>query len=197
MTRIQRKSLATLVALMFLGAACVTVNIYFPAARVEKTAEQIVDDVYQQKETAPEQKKAPGPGSALMRWLAWLAPRQAWAASATSVSNAAIRALKDDIARRHGQILPFYQKGKVGINKDGYLVLRDQKGLPMKELARLRRLISADNQARRRLYQEVTRALNLPANQVGKVQRIFAGMWRAKAGGGWWIQEDNGRWHRK
>ncbi len=196
MTPIQRKSLATLVALVFLGAACVTVNIYFPAARVEKTAEQIVDDVYQQKEPAPE-KKAPGPGSALMRWLAWLGPRQAWAASATSVSNAAIRALKDEIARRHLQIRPFYQKGKVGINKDGYLVLRDQRGLAVRDLARLRRLISADNQARRRLYQEVTRALNLPGNQVGKVQRIFAGMWRAKAGGGWWIQEDNGRWHRK
>jgi len=42
-----------------LVAACVTVNIYFPAATVEKTADQIVSDVYGEKPPEPE-NGAPG-----------------------------------------------------------------------------------------------------------------------------------------
>lgn len=33
-------------------AACVTINIYFPAAAAEKAAEKIVDEVWQLKEDA-------------------------------------------------------------------------------------------------------------------------------------------------
>src|SRR3989337_266441 len=39
-------------------AGCVTVNIYFPAARVEKTAEKIVDEVYQEKKEPPQPEPA-------------------------------------------------------------------------------------------------------------------------------------------
>ena len=41
-----RFSISVLAALAIV-AGCVTVNIYFPAAQVEKTAEKIVDEVYQ------------------------------------------------------------------------------------------------------------------------------------------------------
>jgi hypothetical protein len=32
-----------------LASGCVTINIYFPAAAVEKAADRIIDEVYQQK----------------------------------------------------------------------------------------------------------------------------------------------------
>jgi len=43
-------------------AACVTVNIYFPAAKVEKTADEIVGDVYG-KEGQERPRPSPSPRS--------------------------------------------------------------------------------------------------------------------------------------
>lgn len=34
-------------------SACVTINIYFPAAAAEKAADRLVDEVWQLKEKAP------------------------------------------------------------------------------------------------------------------------------------------------
>ena len=52
------KNIGLLVAagLTFILSACVTINIYFPAAAAEKAADQIIDEVWQLKdgETKPE-----------------------------------------------------------------------------------------------------------------------------------------------
>jgi uncharacterized protein YdbL (DUF1318 family) len=185
-------------------AACVTVNIYFPAAKVEKTAEKIVDEVYQEK-TAPapsEQKEKPqsrndGGVSGVVIRLARLGPAPAFAEEATTVSNAAIRALKEQIGQRHQELLPYYQQGKVGITKDGFLEVRGTEGLALPQVAALKRLVDADNAARRQLYEEVAKALNLKPEQVPQVRQIFAKQWRDKAQSGWWVQADNGQWTRK
>lgn len=46
-------------------AACVTINIYFPAAAAEKAADQIIDDVWQLKngQNKDEPKAAPQPAA--------------------------------------------------------------------------------------------------------------------------------------
>jgi len=47
--------------------ACVTINIYFPAAAAERVADQIIDDVWQlkddqtPKESAPAEPASPAP----------------------------------------------------------------------------------------------------------------------------------------
>jgi hypothetical protein len=41
--------LLPLVALLLALSACVTINIYFPAAEAEKAADKIIDDVWQIK----------------------------------------------------------------------------------------------------------------------------------------------------
>ena len=50
-------SLNLLGAIALLGAlalpACVTINIYFPAAAAEKAADKIIDDVWQLKDGVP------------------------------------------------------------------------------------------------------------------------------------------------
>ena len=195
MKRLDRKALGVLLGVMTLALACVTVNIYFPAAQVEKTADEIVKDVYGEKEK-PQKPKAPGDKSSLGVMLAWLGPRAAYAADAATVSNSTIRTLKNNIKTRHGQLHPFYQKGNLGINKNGFLEIRGTQGLNMPQVAKLRRLVAAENNDRQRLNHEVAKALNQPQN-VGKVQKIFADKWRGEAPGGWWIQEDNGKWKRK
>lgn len=47
-----RKKLTTL-ALISTLTACVTINIYFPAAAAEKAADKIIDDVWQLKDGVP------------------------------------------------------------------------------------------------------------------------------------------------
>lgn len=178
-------------------AACVTVNIYFPAAKVSKAADTIVDDIY-----SPDEKEQKGTGeqnSLLMNALyamgAALTPTAAHAEDATSISNAAIRGLKAQMEQNHGQLAPFYASGNIGISKDGSLALRNTDGLPMKQLASLKRLVSAENGLRKSLYAEVAKALD--TTEVGKVQGIFAEKWRSHARQSWWIQDNSGRWLQK
>ena len=199
----QRISFSVLAALALI-AGCVTVNVYFPAAQVEKTAEKIVDEVYQEKKEPPMQAPAEKPRSwndgETIRGIARLArfgPAPAFAEEATSVSNAAIRGLKEQIGQRHRELLPYYQQGQVGITRDGFLEVRGTGGLGLPQVAALKRLVEADNAARRQLYEEVANALNLKPDQVSQVRKVFAKQWREKAAAGWAVQADDGQWGRK
>jgi uncharacterized protein YdbL (DUF1318 family) len=176
-------------------AACVTVNIYFPAAEVEKAAEKIVDEVYGQDKKAPLDNSSEQ--SAWHKFLAHLGPQQAWAQDATSISNAAIRGLKQTLAKHHQQLKPFYDQGTLGITRDGYLQIRNISNLSLGKVAMLRKLVQQDNQARKNLYQEVTSALNLDPSQIDRVEKIFARQWKDKASSGWWVQKDDQSWTRK
>lgn len=44
---ISKRSGLSLIALSLLLGACVTINIYFPAAAAEKAADKIIDEVWQ------------------------------------------------------------------------------------------------------------------------------------------------------
>lgn len=198
-----RFSLSVLAVLAII-AGCVTVNIYFPAAQVEKTAEKFVGDVYQEKKEPPQQKPEEKPRSLNERGIfhglarvALFGPAQAFAEEATTVSNASIRGLKDQIGQRHQELLPYYRQGQAGINRDGFLEVRETGGLGLQQVASLKRLVEADNAARRQLYEEVAKALNLKPDQVPQIRQIFAKQWRDKAEPGWAVQADNGQWGRK
>lgn len=204
MERLTRRFSFSVLALLVLIAGCVTVNVYFPAAQVERTAEKIVDEVYQEKKAPPEPGPAEKPRSSIdpgilrgIVRLASIGAAPAFAEEATTVSNAAIRGLKDQIGQRHGQLLPYYQQGQVGITRDGFLEVRDTGGLGLPQVASLKRLVDADNAARRQLYEEVGKALKLTPDQVPQVRRIFAKQWRDKAQSGWAVQADDGQWGRK
>jgi len=54
------KSILSLLTLTLALTACVTINIYFPAAAAEKAADKIIDEVWQLKDgvSAPASKPA-------------------------------------------------------------------------------------------------------------------------------------------
>src|SRR5262245_51875793 len=120
----------TLFLAIFLVSACVTVNIYFPAAAVERAADQIVKETWGGPGEAP--KTGPKPQSFHRSWPARLASLrtaslvgEAYAQEADiNVSNPAIRALKDSIRDRSNAIKPFMDRGNIGIAQDGFLVVR-------------------------------------------------------------------------
>jgi len=191
MKTVHAKKTGLFLVALFLISACITVNINFPAAEIRKQAEEIVDDVYgiENPDNAPT--------SSLDCFIAWLLPKAAFAQDATTISNASIRALKGQLKAQHNMLAPFFTKGNVGIDKNGMLTLKDTKGMNMKNLAKLRRTVKADNNIRNKLYAEVAKAMNIPSGQVNQVKDIYADLWRQKAGAGWWIQDDKGAWKKK
>jgi uncharacterized protein YdbL (DUF1318 family) len=185
-------------ALFFLGA-CVTVNIYFPAAAVERAADQIVKETWggpgePPKKGEPQSRAPVIPQSTTS--FSWVG--QAYAQEADiNVSNPAIRALKDSIKKRSDLIKPYMDRGNVGINQDGLLTIRTTEGLSLKERAEVQQLIEAENRDREALYLEIAKANNFAGDAVPRIKRIFAKSWADQARPGWWIQDARGNWKRK
>ncbi|NDV22910.1 DUF1318 domain-containing protein [Desulfovibrio sp. JC022] len=178
--------------------ACVTVNIYFPAAKVERAAEDIVEDIYG---TDAKQQENKDDQSALETFLVLISPQAAQAqvskAEIDKSSNSAIRGLKNTIANNHKKLIPYYNSGNIGINNEGYVQIINKKGLNIKQTAGLRRLVSQDNDTRDQLYTEVAASMNIPGSEIGKVKAIFAEKWQEGAPSGWFIQTQSGKWQKK
>jgi uncharacterized protein YdbL (DUF1318 family) len=191
----------SLMAAAFLMSACVTVNIYFPAAAVERAADQIVKETWggpadpQPQKGQPQSSLPEGSGGTR---LAFSFINQALAQEADiNVSNPAIRALKDSIKNRSDAIKPFMDKGNIGLAQDGLLAIRSSDGLNLKERAETTQLVEAENRDREALYAEIAKANGIAKEAVPKIKGIFAKSWADQAKSGWWIQDSQGNWKRK
>ena len=185
--------------LAFFLTACVTVNIYFPAAAVQRAADNIVEETWGGPgKAAP--KKAPGDKSSTAGkiFASISLTREAFAQEADiTVSNPAIRALKDSIRTRSESIKPYMDKGNVGLNRDGLLAVRTTDGLNLKERAEVQQLVDAENRDREALYAEIAKANNFSKEHVAEIKRIFARSWNDQARSGWWVQDAQGNWRKK
>jgi len=190
------KRAAVLIA--FFANACVTVNIYFPAAAVERAADEIVKETWGGRtESAPrEQPRSLLPAAWKIVSVNFIDEVFAQEAD-INVSNPAIRALKDSIKNRSNSIKPFMYRGNVGIAKDGLLTVRTIEGLDLKERALVQQLVDAENRDRESLYLEIAKANNFPKESVPKIKSIFAKSWAEQAQSGWWIQDEQGNWKKK
>ncbi|MGH7930849.1 MAG: YdbL family protein [Candidatus Binatia bacterium] len=186
--------------IVFLLSACVTVNIYFPAAAVEKAADQIVQETWGNAPSEPAQKEQPqsrvvNPKAAIVMFR-FVGEAHAQEAD-INVSNPAIRALRDSIKRRSESIKPFMDRGNVGITRDGLLSVRTTDGLNLKERAEVQQLVDAENRDREALYSEIAKANNIDRKSVPKIKAIFARSWIDQARPGWLIQDAQGNWRKK
>ena len=190
------KRAAVLIA--FFANACVTVNIYFPAAAVERAADEIVKETWGGRtESAPrEQPRSLLPAAWKIVSVNFIDEVFAQEAD-INVSNPAIRALKDSIKNRSNSIKPFMDRGNVGIAKDGLLAVRTIEGLDLKERALVQQLVDAENRDRESLYLEIAKANNFPKESVPKIKSIFAKSWAEQAQSAWWIQDEQGNWKKK
>lgn len=183
----------------WLISACVTVNIYFPAAAVERAAEQIVKETWgEPSKSAP--APAPQSGNRLSRWqlasLSLVSEVHAQEAD-INVSNPAVRAIKDSIKARSQAIKPFMDRGNIGIAADGLLAIRGTDGLNLKERAETKQLVDAENRDRENLYAEIAKANNISKESIPRIKAIFARSWLDQAQSGWWIQDGQGNWKKK
>jgi uncharacterized protein YdbL (DUF1318 family) len=186
--------------LLFLFS-CLTINIYFPEAEVQKAAEEIVDEIRKEEEKKEkkdkdsqmiEMEQAMNSGGGSFSLLSSL-----YAQEETEVTTPKIRALQQSMKDRFPKLKPFFEKGNVGEGNDGFVKSRDESGLNLKDKAMLRNLVNDENNDRKNMYAEVARAKEIDASQIPKIQKIFAAQWIKDANSGWWIQKENGEWAKK
>ncbi|MDX1593081.1 MAG: YdbL family protein [Gammaproteobacteria bacterium] len=176
--------------------ACVTINIYFPAAAAEKAADRIIEEVWGEK---PGKTDAPAKGDeqtrATPRWLDWLvSPAQA-AEADLDVSSPAIERLTATMQARHRQLAPHYDAGAIGLTADGLVALRDPGAIPIRERNAVKKLVADENADRNALYREIARLNNHPEWEK-EIRETFAKRWVKNAPAGWWYQSGGG-WQKK
>jgi len=178
-------------------AACVTVNVYFPASAAERAADIIVRDVYDagEQDGKPTSLRVPSLGAASLALLDWLVPAAAAQQPDINIATPAISALRRAMEARHAQLRPYYDSGAIGMQADGLIVLRDPKPVPLDARNVVKKLVADENADRNRLYAEVAKA-NAHPEWEPDIRRIFAGAWVENAPAGWWFQGGSG-WSQK
>ncbi len=167
----------TLMMLTLMVFACVTINIYFPAEKVESVAGEIVNEIRGQ--TPTDEKSLKNEKSNLLEksFYAFVAP-VAVAAEPLTVSNPTIRTLKQQMKARYGQMRPFYERGMLRESNSGYVSLGQTAGLSLKQKRNLTNLVAAENNDRKKLYGEIAKAMNIDPSQVDRIGEIFAKEWQ-------------------
>jgi len=192
------------VTLILTLVACVTINIYFPAAAAEKAADKVIDEVWgtQPPESTPKPEAEPRSSRDLGRGtvLVWLLERAVPAAHAgdadINVSTPAIKNIQASMRSRHGQLNQYYDNGAVGLTRDGLVAVRDAKAIPLRSRTDVNRWVAAENEDRNALYREIAKANGHPEWEKN-IRDTFARQWISRAESGWWYEDQGGRWVRK
>ncbi|MDO9169511.1 MAG: YdbL family protein [Methylobacter sp.] len=180
--------------------ACVTINIYFPAAAAEKAADEIIKDI---QGISPQKTE---PKASLSDWQVSMyqlidaainvvvSPAQA-AEADLNIDSAEIRQLRATMESRFASLQPLYAAGFIGIQADGLLAVRDAASVPLKDRNQVNRLVAAENADRQSLYQAIANANGHP-DWAAQIKSTFAARWISNAQPGWWYQS-SGSWKQK
>lgn len=198
-----------LLALCLVLSACVTINVYFPAAAAEKAADRIIEDVWGSDSAAkPRTEQRDERGSrhaepqaervllALAGSLLDALISPAHAQADLNVSTPAIRQLTQSMEARHPQLKSYYDSGAVGFTQDGLVEVRDQNLIPLADRNRVRKLVAEENADRVNLYREIATANNHPEWEAD-IRSTFAQRWISRAAAGWYYQDNSGAWKQK
>ncbi|MET0064767.1 MAG: YdbL family protein [Candidatus Thiodiazotropha sp.] len=195
-------------------AACVTINIYFPAAAAEEAARTIVRDVLNEGGDAtpggPQPAEPATPEDPQSRldarpsvWVvgletvisAIIPPVQA-APPNIAIDSPAIRGLRAAMADRQADLAPYYLSGALGFTHTGSVAVRDLKLVPLPERNKVKKLVADENGDRQALYAEIARANGHP-EWTEQIRQIFAKVWVEEAPKGYWHQDAQGGWQQK
>ena len=186
--------------------ACVTINIYFPAAAAEEAARTIVRDVLKSEQTEPEpaaqqddKQSARMPANPMLvafgLILEQLVPEARAAQADIDINTPAIRAIRSSMQRRQASLAPFYRSGAIGFDSKGSVSVRDLSAAPLRDRNRLKKLVADENADRSRLYREIARANGHPEWEAD-VRATFAKVWAQEALPGYWYQV-GGSWRQR
>jgi uncharacterized protein len=191
-------------------SACVTINVYFPAAAAEKAADKIIEDVWGgDKQPSDSATKREGDKQTAVRDAR--AERVLLAAAASvlnfivapahaqadlNIATPAVRQLTQSMEARHAQLKKYYDGGSIGLTRDGLVQVRDQNLVPLPERNSVRKLVAEENADRTNLYREIAAANGHPEWEAD-IRTTFAERWSSKAAAGWYFQDASGAWKQK
>jgi uncharacterized protein YdbL (DUF1318 family) len=179
-------------------AACVTINVYFPAAEAEKAAREFVDDVIGApapgaEDGASDAGDRQGAAAPVLR-LALIG--SAHAQADINIRTPAIQAIRERMRERFETLRPHFDAGAVGMTADGRIAIRDASVLPLRDRATLNQLVADDNRDRDAVYREIAVANGHPEWE-GDIRATFAREWIDRAAAGWYHQDAGGSWQQK
>ena len=191
-------------------SACVTINVYFPAAEAKAAAREFVEKVID--ETPPagddggmaylvEPRPQGGPSAAGFAFdpLALVGIGQAHAQSQPDINirTPAIQAIQARMESRFNSILrDAFNAGALGFGNDGMIVVRDPGKLGLKDRVVVNNAVADDNRDRKAVYREIAVANGHPEWEA-QIRRVFAAQWVESARSGWWYQDPGGSWKQK
>jgi len=193
--------------------ACVTINVYFPAAEAKEAAKEFVekvigDEVKDAKDAQP--KPDDGGGMASMPRgidasllarvdllsLVGIGTAHAQSQPDITIKTPAIQAIQARMASRFdSQLRAGFDAGALGFAGDGTIVVRDAAKLALKDRVAVNQAVADDNRDRKAVYREVAVANGHPEWE-GQIRDVFAKQWIASARSGWWYQT-GGAWKQK
>lgn len=194
-------------------AACVTINVYFPAAAAERAASEFVGDVLGEpnEEGSNFDPLDADPGVA---WLAHTAAHTAAYAAGRflnaivpsaraqqqadiEINTPQINAIKARMAQRQQEHLSaLFDSGAIGFTNDGFVAIRDRSAVGLQERRTLESLVAEENRDRKAVYREIAVANGHPEWE-SDIQETFAKEWVTKARNGWYYQNAQGDWVTK
>ena len=198
-----------LIACCLALSACVTINVYFPAAAAEKAADKIIEDVWGgEKSSAPATKRDDEDQqgavydtgervllAAAASLLDLIVP-PARAQADLNIATPAVRQLTESMEARHAQLKKYYDSGSIGLTRDGLVQVRDQNLVPLAERNSVRKMVAEENADRTNLYREIAAANGHPEWETD-IRTTFAERWASKAPAGWYFQDASGGWKQK
>ncbi|MES2669225.1 MAG: YdbL family protein [Pseudomonadota bacterium] len=186
--------------------ACVTINVYFPAAEAKEAAKVFVEKVINDAAAAPKPEGGGGgmaleaPHLDLPRFdplmLIGISPAYAQGQPDFNIQTPAITAIQSRMEQRFDSALrPHFDSGALGFTEDGLVVVRDAAALALKDRVPVNTAVADENRDRKAVYREIAVANGHPEWE-GQIRSVFAKQWVDSARGGWWYQR-GGAWKQK
>jgi uncharacterized protein len=195
---------------VFMLTACVTINIYFPAAAAEKVADEIIKDIQNSAPQKPQPKVEPQskPDSkselsdfqislykAIDRAISFAIASAEAAEANLSIDSPEIKQLQVTMEKRFSALQGFYSSGVIGIKSDGFITVKDANSVNLKDRNQVNKLVAGENADRQALYQAIANANGHP-EWVTQIKATFAAKWVSNAQPGWWYKSA-GAWKQK
>lgn len=197
-----RKLLGGGLVTALLLSACVTINVYFPAAQAQEAAKDFIDKVIgpADQTTPSPAKDEPGAGKkqpGLSLLSLFIPDAEAQAAPDITIRTPAIQAIQSRMAQRFASALqPLFDTEALGFTRDGLVSVRDATRIALKDRVAANQAVADDNRDRQAVYREISVANGHPEWE-SQIRDTFAKQWIASAHKGWWYQDASGAWKQK
>lgn len=195
-------SLALAAASAVVLSACLTINVYFPAAETREAAREFVENVIGDEAPAgngvvdPQALRASGHGIG-QRVLGFFIGTAHAQSADINIRTPAIQAIRDRMsARFRNELQPHFDSGALGLTSQGLVTVRDPARIPLNARVAVNQAVADDNRDRNAVYRELAVANGHPEWEP-QIREIFARQWVDSARSGWYYQDASGNWRQK